>query len=59
MKGLPFGTFKAQLVQFFGGEYIVERIAIDLEAGKQTGYACCILKSPEMAQRAIIELDRK
>jgi hypothetical protein len=37
----------------------LERVAIDVEAGRQTGFACCVLLSAEMARRALAELDRR
>jgi len=60
LRGLPWGANKSTVIEFFEGFKISKRdITIDIQSGKNTGFAIVHLADEEEAARAISELDKK
>jgi RNA recognition motif-containing protein len=58
IRGLPWTANKSTVFEFFQG-FSVKNVTIDIQAGKNTGFAVVELGSEDEAKRAIVELDRK
>ena len=60
LRGLPWAANKGTVIDFFEGFQVKKGdITIDIQGGKNTGFAIVQLKDEEEAQRAISELDKK
>jgi hypothetical protein len=60
LRGLPWAANKGTVIDFFEGFTLRKGdITIDIQAGKNSGFAICVMKDEEEAQRAIAELDKK
>lgn len=60
IRGLPWAANKGSVIEFFEGFKVSKKdIVIDIQGGKNSGFAIVILPSAEEAERACSELDRK
>ena len=60
LRGLPWAANKGTVVDFFEGFKVRKGdITIDIQGGKNSGFAIVVLENEEEAQRAISELDKK
>ena len=60
LRGLPWSANKGTIVEFFDGFTLNKLdIVIDIQSGKNSGFAIVIMKDSAEAQRAISELDKK
>lgn len=60
IRGLPWAANKGTVIEFFEGFKIKKSdICIDIQAGKNSGFAVIQLPNEEEAERAVSELDRK
>jgi len=60
MRGLPWAANKGTVIDFFEGFKVKKGdITIDIQGGKNSGFAIVILENEEEAARAISELDKK
>jgi RNA recognition motif-containing protein len=60
LRGLPWAANKATVIEFFEGFKISKKdITIDIQAGKNSGFAIVHLADEDEAARAITELDKK
>lgn len=60
LRGLPWAANKGTVLEFFEGFRINKsNIVIDIQGGKNSGFAIVILPNEEEAERACSELDRK
>jgi RNA recognition motif-containing protein len=60
MRGLPWAANKGTVIEFFAGFKISKKdITIDIQGGKNSGFAIVHLENEEEAARAIEELDKK
>lgn len=60
LRGLPWAANKGTVVEFFEGFKIKKSdITIDIQCGKNSGFAVVVLPNEEEAERACSELDRK
>lgn len=60
IRGLPWAANKGTIIEFFEGFKIKKSdITIDIQGGKNSGFAVIVLASPEEQERACSELDKK
>jgi len=60
IRGLPWAANKNTIIEFFEGFKLRKAdITIDIQSGKNTGFAIIQLPDAEEAERACSELDRK
>ena len=60
LRGLPWAANKGTVIEFFEGFKISKKdITIDIQGGKNSGFAIVHLVDEEEAARAIAELDKK
>lgn len=60
LRGLPWAANKGTVIEFFEGFKIAKKdITIDIQGGKNSGFAIVHLADEEEAARAIAELDKK
>jgi RNA recognition motif-containing protein len=60
IRGLPWAANKGTIIEFFEGFKIKKAdITIDIQGGKNSGFAVVILGSNEEVERACSELDKK
>jgi len=60
IRGLPWAANKGTVIEFFDGFKIKKNdIVIDIQAGKNSGFAVIMLPDAEEAERACSELDKK
>ena len=60
MQGLPFKASEEDIAEFFEGFKIRKSdITIDIQGGKNSGFAVIVLPDPDEAERACSELDKK
>jgi RNA recognition motif-containing protein len=60
LRGLPWAANKGTVIEFFEGFRIKKSdITIDIQGGKNSGFAVIVLRDEEEAARACSELDKK
>jgi RNA recognition motif-containing protein len=60
IRGLPWAANKGTVIEFFEGFTIKKGdITIDIQGGKNSGFAVIVMPSAEEAERAVGELDKK
>lgn len=60
IRGLPWAANKGSVIEFFEGFKVRKSdIVIDIQGGKNSGFAIVMLPNAEEAERACSELDRK
>ena len=60
IRGLPWAANKGTIIEFFEGFQISKsQITIDIQGGKNSGFAVIVLKDEDEAARACSELDKK
>lgn len=60
IRGLPWAANKGTIIEFFEGFKVKKSdITIDIQAGKNSGFAVIVLASAEEQERACSELDKK
>jgi RNA recognition motif-containing protein len=60
LRGLPWAANKGTVIEFFEGFRLKKKnITIDIQGGKNSGFAIVELENEEEAGRAVEELDRK
>ena len=60
IRGLPWAANKGTVIEFFEGFKIKKSdITIDIQGGKNSGFAVILLSDPDEAERAVSELDKK
>lgn len=60
IRGLPWAANKGTVIEFFEGFNIKKSaITIDVQAGKNSGFAVIVLANEEEVERAVSDLDRK
>lgn len=60
LRGLPWAANKGTIIDFFNGFKVKKSdITIDIQCGKNSGFAIVVLPNAEEAERACAELDRQ
>jgi len=60
LRGLPWAANKGTIIEFFEGFSVNKSdIVIDIQGGKNSGFAIVILENSAEVHRAISELDKK
>jgi RNA recognition motif-containing protein len=60
LRGLPWAANKGTVIEFFEGFKLRKKnVTIDIQGGKNSGFAIVELENEDEATRAVEELDRK